>query len=131
GSGTGALAKLVRDQQDAARELQALDKALLAELSKATSTRDRAREDGGRSQMTVLDTKLRQLNDRLTAEFPDYAALGGPKPLSATEAQKLLAEDEALILLLAGDKESQVFAATRDGFVWQTVPIDAATLSQK
>jgi hypothetical protein len=45
--------------------------------------------------------------------------------------QKLLGADEALVYFVAGDNESYVFALTRDGFEWRTIPIGAGDLSEK
>ena len=39
--------------------------------------------------------------------------------------------DEALVFWLAGDKESYVFALTREGFEWKTIPLGAEALAQK
>jgi CHAT domain-containing protein len=64
-------------------------------------------------------------------EEPDRAALSNPKPLSAEDAQKLLAPDEALVLFLPGDKETYVFALTRDAFEWHTIPFSRKDLDEK
>ena len=43
----------------------------------------------------------------------------------------MLGADEALVFWLAGEKESYVFALTRDGFEWKTIPLGADALAQK
>ena len=68
---------------------------------------------------------------RLEREFPEYVALATPRPLNAQEVQKLLGSDEALVFFLPGDKESYVFAVTRDGFEWKSTPLSASALGQK
>jgi CHAT domain-containing protein len=123
-----ALFALVRDQQDALSEWQALDKRLLAQLTK---TADSGSSDVIRRSMTNLEQRLAQLNERLAKEFPYYATLASPKPLSVKQVQELLGRDEAMIFILTGEKESYAFAATRDGFDWQTIPIGANELSDK
>jgi hypothetical protein len=66
------------------------------------------------------------------SEFPDYAALSNPLPMTAKEVQALLSDDEALLLFAAaGDKESYVFAFTRDSFDWKSIPLGGDTLAQK
>ena len=124
-SGGGALAQLVRAQQDAVAEQRGLDKALVEELSKPIEQRAAAREQGLRKRMGELDRRLAELNARIGAEFPDYAGLASPQPLSVGEVQQLLGADEALVFLLTGDKESYVFALTREGFEWKTIPLGA------
>jgi CHAT domain-containing protein len=45
--------------------------------------------------------------------------------------QQLLGADEVLVFFLTGDKESYVFALTREGFDWHTIVIGAESLSEK
>ena len=52
----------------------------------------------------------------LAAEFPDYAALSNPLPMTAKEIQSLLSDDEAMVLFAVTEKESYVFAMTREQF---------------
>ena len=74
-TGNGALAALVREQQDDAAEYRSVDKSLAEQTAQATSYRDATREQALRDRMTKLDQRLKELDRRLTAEFPDYAAL--------------------------------------------------------
>ena len=69
-----------------------------------------------RRQIVELEDRLKVLQARLEKEFPDYAALSNPKPLSAEEAQKLLGADAAMVFILPGDIESYLFALNRDAF---------------
>jgi predicted nucleic acid-binding protein len=128
---SGALAALVRESQDLSAAWRAKDKALLAALSKPGGQQDRAAVDALRKQIVDLDGRIAAVAARLDRDFPEYAALSNPKPLAAEEAQKLLGADEALVFFLAGDKESYVFALTRDAFDWRTIPIGAKDLSAK
>ena len=52
----------------------------------------------------------------LPAEFPDYAALSNPLPMTAKEIQALLSGDEAMVLFAVADKESYVVCADARGF---------------
>ena len=71
------------------------------------------------------------MSAQLQAEYPGLAALANPKPLKVEDLQKLLGADEALIFLQTGDKESYVFALTRDGFEWRTIRSGRDELSAK
>ena len=73
----------------------------------------------------------RRLQKTLSAEFPDYAALSNPLPLTAKEIQSLLSGDEAMVLFAVAEKESYVFAITRESFDWKPIPLGAEALSQK
>ena len=84
-----------------------------------------------RRELAETESKLTANTARLEREFPEYAALASPKPLKAEEVQQLLGADEALVFFLTGDKESYVFALTRDGFDWRTIAIGAENLSEK
>jgi tetratricopeptide (TPR) repeat protein/CHAT domain-containing protein len=131
GSGGDALAALVRDSQDLAAAWRAQDKRLVDVLSKPEGQQNRTEIEALRQQIADIESRLAADAARLDKEFPDYAALASPKPLAAEEAQKLLGPDEALVFLLAGDRESYVFALTRDGFDWRTIPIGAQDLAAK
>ncbi len=122
-SGNDALAALVRDNQDLASAWRGQDKALIAALSSPRRKQDRAARDGLRKEISATEAKLAANEARLDKEFPDYAALAKPKPLAVEETQRLLRPDEALVFLLPGDKESYVFALTRDAFDWQTISL--------
>ena len=49
----------------------------------------------------------------------------------AEEVQKLLGADEALVFFLAGPNESYVFALTREGFEWRTIPLGEKNMAAK
>jgi CHAT domain-containing protein len=127
-AGTDALAALVRARQDLWRER---DKAVVEAVSKPEGQRNQALIDNIRKQIAETESNLAANTARLEREFPDYAALASPKPLTVKEVQQLLGADEALVIWLAGDKESYVFALTRDGFEWKTIPVGGEALSLK
>src|ERR1700675_4417721 len=63
--------------------------------------------------------------------IPDYAALSNPLPITAKEIAALLTGDEAMVVFSVVDKESYVFAFTREGFDWEPLPLGAEALTQK
>lgn len=130
-SGDNALASLVRDRQDLTAAARASDRLLTEALSKPEGQRNQAAIENVRRQISETEVKLAAVSVRLEKEFPDYAALENPKPLTADEVQKLLGADEALVFLLTGDKESHVFALTRDGADWKTLPVGADAIADK
>jgi CHAT domain-containing protein len=71
-------------------------------------------------------------------EFPEYADLANPKPLSIAGTQALLRPDEALILFLDGPQfteETQVpeatlaWVVTRTKVAWHRIPLDTRALA--
>jgi CHAT domain-containing protein len=131
GAGDDPLAATVRQQQDAVSELRVLDRSLPAELSKPEKLRDPMREDTMRRRAAELSAQVEQLNKDIAARFPEYASLVSPKPLTVQRVQQLLAADEALAFFLSGDKQSYVFAMTRDRFEWRTIPVGADAMAAK
>ncbi|MFZ2141260.1 MAG: CHAT domain-containing tetratricopeptide repeat protein [Xanthobacteraceae bacterium] len=130
-AGTDALAGLVRANQDLAAQRRDRDKRLLDALSKPAEEQDRARIEALRKEIVDIERQLVAAAAHIEKKFPEYAALTNPKPLKAEEVQQLLGVDEALLFWLVGEKESYVFALTRDGFDWRTIEIGAEGLSEK
>ncbi|GAB5487148.1 MAG: hypothetical protein Pars2KO_07180 [Parasphingorhabdus sp.] len=117
-SGTGELAELVRQQQDLSRELIASD----AELEKALVSGDLERTDLLTEMIEGTANKLDLLNNRLDREFPEYADLIAPDPLSIKKVQSRLGDKDALLLFHAGFQDVVVFAVSREQVRWVTRP---------
>ena len=83
-----------------------------------------------RKQIAEIERRLNAIAARIDKEFPDYAALAHPKPLTAEEVQKLLGTDEALVSS-SGANESYVFALTREGFEWRTISLGEKNMAAK
>jgi CHAT domain-containing protein len=122
---------LVRRDQDLTSEAETLDKTIVAAVSKEASKRDAALEQRSRARLTTISTERASLQKTLAAEFPDYAALSNPLPVTHAETQALLSADEAMVLFAVADKESYVFALTRESFDWMPIPLGADALAQK
>jgi CHAT domain-containing protein/tetratricopeptide (TPR) repeat protein len=129
-AGTDALAALVRERQDLSTFWRDRDQALLAALSQQQAQHNPAAISALRREVATTERKLAANTARLDREFPEYAALASPKPLEAKDVQQLLDADEALVFFLTDDKESYVFALTRDGFDWRTIGMSAETLTE-
>jgi CHAT domain-containing protein/Tfp pilus assembly protein PilF len=130
-AGSDRLAELVRRDQDLAAEAETLDRAIVAAVSKERSKRDPTAEQRSRDRLAAIFTARASLQKTLAAEFPDYAALSNPLPMTAKEIQALLSGDEAMVLFSITEKESYAFAITREGFDWRPVPFGAEALSQQ
>lgn len=130
-AGNDRLAELVRRDQDLGSEAESLDKSILAAVSKDRARRDPAAEQRARERISAIASERAKLQKTLSAEFPEYSALSNPLPLTAKEIQSLLSDDEAMVLFAVSEKESHVFALTRDGFDWKPIPIGADVLAGK
>ena len=132
--GGGALAALVRERQDRARQWQAVDQHLNTALARG----DGKRAEESRGELSRLDAKLAEIDARLAREFPDYAVLSNPKPLSMIATQALLGADEALILVLETPELGQPFGAqtfawlvTKNDFRWLKLPLAPRIIAEK
>jgi CHAT domain-containing protein/tetratricopeptide (TPR) repeat protein len=130
-SDSGALASLVRENQDLAAAWREQDKALLDALSNPAGRHERASIDVLRREIAETEGRLKAVAARIDKEFPDYAALADPKPPTAEEVQRLLGTDEALVFFLAGANESYVFALTRESFEWRTISLGEKNMAAK
>ncbi|MBR1126186.1 tetratricopeptide repeat protein [Bradyrhizobium lablabi] len=130
-AGNDRLAELVRRDQDLGSETEALDKAIVAAVSKDRARRDAATEARGKARLAAISAERATLQKTLAREFPDYSALSSPLPITAKEIQSLLTSDEAMVLFAVAEKESFAFAITREGFDWKPLPIGGEALSQK
>jgi CHAT domain-containing protein/Tfp pilus assembly protein PilF len=130
-AGNDRLAELVRRDQDLATEAEALDKSMISAVSREKSKRDPAAEQRGRDRLAAISAERATLQKTFATEFPDYAALSNPLPMTAKEIQALLSSNEAMVLFAIADKESYVFALTRESFDWKPLPLGAEALSRK
>jgi CHAT domain-containing protein len=130
-AGSDRLAELVRRDQDLAAESEALDKAIVTAVSKQSAQRDLAAEQRSRTRIATIANERAGLQKTLAVEFPDYASLSNPLPLTVKDIQPLLSADEAMVLYSVVDKQSYVIAITREGVDWKAIPLGADALAQK
>jgi CHAT domain-containing protein len=123
--GEGALAEAVRERQDLERQWLAAD----GRLNGAVAKGDVQLASALRSELTALNVKFTDVDGRLARDFPDYAELSNPKPLSIAGVQALLGEDEALFLALDTDESAFAWVVTKNDTRWgrfALVPRDIA-----
>jgi tetratricopeptide (TPR) repeat protein len=121
-TGSGDLARLVRTEQDLATTEDRLDKAVLAEVSKAAAERNKDKEQALRAELDKTAKSLSDVRTELAARFPDYVALSRPQEISATDVQAHLGEDEALVVIdlaAPGATDDYVWALTHGSAVWK------------
>src|SRR5262249_3191631 len=81
--GSPELSLLVRERQDLVSEWQAKDKQLIAAKSQEPAKRKAEAEKTLSDRLSAIDTRLAAIDARFTKDFPDYAALASPAPVSA------------------------------------------------
>ncbi len=96
-TGDISLSQVVRERQDLMRESQALDGKLMELVSLPYMQRQVENEREIRKQLAVVAARLRSVSDRLQQQFPHYAALSASRPLTISEVQDLLGDNEVLL----------------------------------
>lgn len=130
-SGTGPLADLMRERQDLAGEWRALDKALTVALAAPSVQRDAPIEEALRARLVETGSRLDSLDLRLAKEFPQYASLTNPQPLSVAATQSVLAPQEVLIFVASLAAQSLVWVIGNDDARVFLVPTGRETLSRE
>lgn len=130
-AGSDRLAELVRRDQDLTAEAEALDKAIIAAVSKQAAQRDAAGEQRSRARIAAIANERAGLQKTLAVEFPDYASLSNPLPLAVKDIQPLLSVDEAMVIYSVVDKRSYVVAITRESADWKEIPLGADEMARK
>ena len=119
------LGSLARERQDLVLEWQKRDALRDAALAKPAAQRDVVAEAENVARLAAIDARLSEIDAKLKAEFPEYAALASPAPLPLAEAQALLGEGEALVLFLdTPDKKP----TPEETFIWVVTKTQARWL---
>ncbi len=115
--GHKTLAILVRERQDLVAEWQKLDAWHNVALGQEITKRNAKAEAENSAQRAAIGKRIAEIDKRLATEFPDYAALTSPAPISVEEVQAQLGADEALVLFLdTNDNFAPV--APEKTFIW-------------
>jgi tetratricopeptide (TPR) repeat protein len=126
-AGSGELAQLVRRDQDLTAEAESLDKAVVAFVSKSPAQRSAQAEDEIRGRIAAVKEEREKLSEIFDQRFPDYVALSRPQPVSLAETQRLLADDEALVVF-DFDAKSYAWIITSTDADWTELKISAREL---
>jgi CHAT domain-containing protein len=130
-SGNDELGKLVRDRQDLLARAELVNSALLHELTRLVGERDAKHEHGMKEEQALIQRQVAVLDAQLDREFPRYRELANPKPLTLDAAQKLLEENEALVVFLVAQNESYVWAVRRGIASFQRLTITRSELESE
>lgn len=131
-AGGGPLAERARGVQDLAARRTNLEHRLVAALASPAGRRDTPVVTGLHRELTALDAESQDRLAALRQDFPHFAELAYPKPLALERAQRLLGPDEAMVFLLTGgEATSFVFALTREGSAWETIPLGLEAMTER
>ncbi|MGO8778414.1 MAG: CHAT domain-containing protein, partial [Rhodomicrobium sp.] len=136
-TGNPKLAALARERQDLVAEWQKRDGLRNAWLGQAPDKRNPQAEAENQARLAGIDERITEIDTQLAVEFPDYAALASPAPLSVEDVQALLRPDEALVLFLdtpqwkPTPEETFVWAVTKTDLRWVRSELGTPSLSRE
>ena len=128
-SGNPALADLVRQAQDAARERDSARVDLAAEYAKADDDRDAGREQALDQKVKLASANADALLVKVEQSFPQYAALSDPGPATLADAQASLRPGEALISFVIGVNASYALLVTQQGLTVRPLKVTQGSLT--
>jgi CHAT domain-containing protein len=135
--GDAKLATLVRERQDLVAEWQRRDQLRSAAVAQASDKRDGAADAENFSRLAAIDARIAEIDKNLAADFPDYAALASPAPLSLEEVQRELGVNEALVVFLdtpaakPAPEETFIWVVTRSDVRWVRSDLGTPALTRE
>jgi CHAT domain-containing protein/tetratricopeptide (TPR) repeat protein len=131
------LATLVRERQDLVTEWQKRDDIRTAAVARPPDQRDAQVEAENVARLGAIDSRIADIDKRLAADFPDYAALASPAPLSVEDVQAQLGGNEALVLFLdtpeakPTPEETFIWVVTKTNVKWIRSELGTTALSRE
>ena len=122
---TPELQRQLRQQQDLTRSLADADAMLMTLMADDAPTEALTR---ARVSMNGLSQQLSDLDTRIAQSFPSYQSYVKPRPLSAIEAQHLLAADQVLIFVQTTITDVFVWCLTSESLHWSRAEITPEAL---
>ena len=124
------LADLARREQDAQQQIRARQATLTNVLSRPVDQQNAIALATLRGEIDQLEQARAAFTQEIEKRFPDYANLVNPSPASIEQARAVLTNDEALVALYAGEKESYVWALRKAGPVtFAVIPLGRGQLA--
>ncbi len=126
------LSDLVRREQDALRQIGAINAVLAAALALPESQQDAGSIQAMRAQVDQLRNSRAQLRETIEQRFPDYVSLIDPRPITLADARALLHPGQALIVTYVADDRTYVWACRAQGPVaFAIVPLGLADIDRQ
>src|SRR5580692_2018452 len=126
---TPALAAEVRDADDAVRARDTARMALAEENAKGGDDRSVARIGQLQAQADAAASRADDLQAKLRRDFPAYAGMADPGPVSLDAMKKALHPHEAFTSFMIGVHSAYVLLVTRDGLTARPIETNADDLT--
>lgn len=126
------LAQLARDEQDLSHRISTLTDTL-SRLASAPQDQRLEKIIGDiRKDIPELKQQRQRLREAIAKDFPGYANLIAPKPLTPNEIRPLLAADEAMLAIYSADQNTYVWSFSKTGRVeFATLPLTPSALKER
>lgn len=122
------LADLIRKEQDAEKQIAALNGLLL----NAVSSNDNKVAEGLRTKIDKLRDERGSVAIKIETQFPSYAEMMRPKPVNIADIQTLLHPDEAMVSIYVGRERSYVWAIPKTGEPsFAKIPLSSKKVSEQ
>jgi len=108
-SGSNQLAKIIKQHQAYLQNWQEVDAILSSFLAKPIAQRNIKEEQRLRDYAAEIKEKIKQLNQQISKQFPNYNNLTSMSAISINEVQQNLKPEEALINYVFGQKNSYLW----------------------
>ncbi len=110
-----SLADLVRREQDARKQIQALQTTLQNILSIPSQERKPDAISELNQRISIIRKSRIALADEIKRQFPKYSDLTNPQPVSLAATQKSLHSNEAILTVIPTSNETYVWAIPSNG----------------
>jgi CHAT domain-containing protein len=110
-----ALGDLVRREQDASRQVAALERLLADVLAAPAEQQDPANVKAVRAQIQQQQSARADVRAQISRKFPDYAKLIDPQPLTVDQVRKTLHPNEVMVSTYVGRDKTYVWAVPASG----------------
>ncbi len=128
-AGNAALASLLVQADQAARDRDRVRVQLAAEFAKPDDERNGDLEQNLNAQVKLASANADELNAKVRQSYPQYADLADPGPATLAGVQSQLASDEALVSFVIGDNSSYALVVRHGSFAAVPLDIGADTLA--
>lgn len=131
-AGNPDLAALVRNLQDAEKQIAALNALLANAISSRADEQQPATTNDLRVRIDKLRDERGRLSTSLEQRFPEFAGLINPKPASTETVRAALRPGETLVSFYSGDNRTYVWAISAGGpTAFHAAPIGKAALAEQ
>jgi CHAT domain-containing protein len=129
GAREGTLATVIRSRQDLADRWQRIDSEITKSAGYLQAERNRVEEAARLVSLDHISRQLEETDAHIALEFPSYAELINPKPMTAGAVSQLLAPEEALLVYLVTEQATWLYLIRHNGSAFETHGIGAEALA--